>query len=116
MLRNSLALVMLAAFVMACTQAHHETGQTLPPAVEQSSDLPTQPPVPPGFLVRVARVIDGDTIELDGGVRVRYIGIDTAETVDPSQPVGCLGKEASDRNKALVSGQDGAHREGRVGL
>jgi endonuclease YncB( thermonuclease family) len=53
----------------------------------------------------VARVIDGDTIELSDGRRVRYIGIDTPETVDPSQSVGCYGKEASDRNKALVEGK-----------
>src|SRR3989338_1270259 len=33
--------------------------------------------------VLVTRVIDGDTIEIEGGQRVRYIGIDTPETVDP---------------------------------
>src|SRR3989344_4407764 len=31
----------------------------------------------------VRRVIDGDTIELSDGKKVRYIGIDTPETVDP---------------------------------
>jgi endonuclease YncB( thermonuclease family) len=34
---------------------------------------------PPGFY-RVSRVIDGDTIELAGGSRVRYIGVNTPET------------------------------------
>jgi len=29
---------------------------------------------------KVARVIDGDTIELEKGERVRYVGIDTPET------------------------------------
>ena len=50
----------------------------------------------------VTRVIDGDTIEIEGGQRIRYIGIDTPETVDPNRPAGCYGQEASDKNKALV--------------
>jgi len=56
----------------------------------------------------VLRVVDGDTIEvLLGGeeLRVRYIGIDTPETVDPRRPVGCFGKEASARNRELVEGK-----------
>lgn len=54
---------------------------------------------------KVIRVIDGDTIEIEGGERVRYIGMDTPETVDPRNPVQCFGKEASDRNKELVEGK-----------
>ena len=37
--------------------------------------------------------------------RVRYIGIDTPETVHPSKPVECFGKEASNFNKQLVEGK-----------
>jgi endonuclease YncB( thermonuclease family) len=33
------------------------------------------------------RVVDGDTIILDGGERVRLIGVDTPETKDPRKPV-----------------------------
>ncbi|MBI4085628.1 MAG: thermonuclease family protein [Candidatus Liptonbacteria bacterium] len=55
--------------------------------------------------VKVIRVIDGDTIEIEGGERVRYIGIDTPETVDPRKPVQCFGVEASKKNKELVEGQ-----------
>lgn len=55
---------------------------------------------------KVVRVVDGDTIEIEGGVRVRYIGIDTPETVSPSKPVQCFGKEASEKNKVLVEGQE----------
>src|SRR3989344_6248510 len=43
--------------------------------------------------VLVTRVIDGDTIEIEGGLSVRYIGIDTPETVDPRKPVQCFGVE-----------------------
>ena len=55
---------------------------------------------------KVIRVIDGDTIELEGGVKVRYIGIDTPETVHPSKPVQFMGKEASAFNRQLVEGKD----------
>lgn len=58
-----------------------------------------------GEIVKVARVIDGDTIEIEGGERVRYIGIDTPETVDPRKTVQCFGVEASKKNKELVEGK-----------
>lgn len=54
---------------------------------------------------RVERVIDGDTIKLVDGRTVRYIGIDTPESVDPSQPVECFGKEAAEKNRVLVEGK-----------
>jgi len=57
------------------------------------------------LLFKVVRVIDGDTIKLENGEVVRYIGIDTPETVHPSKPVQCFGKEASDKNRELVEGK-----------
>ena len=57
---------------------------------------------------KVVRVVDGDTIEVEiNGTkeRVRYIGIDTPETVDPRKPVQCFGVEASKKNKELVEGK-----------
>ena len=56
-------------------------------------------------LVKIVRAIDGDTIELENGQTVRYIGIDTPETVDPRKPVECFGVEASLKNKELVEGK-----------
>lgn len=53
----------------------------------------------------VTRVVDGDTIELDTGQKVRYIGVDTPETVHPNKAVQCFGKEASAYNKQLVTGK-----------
>lgn len=50
---------------------------------------------------RVTRVVDGDTIELEGGKRVRYIGINTPEL----ETHDCFSKEASDKNKQLVEGK-----------
>ncbi len=54
---------------------------------------------------KVARVIDGDTIEIEGGERVRYIGMDTPETVKPHTAIQCFGPEASQENKKLVAGK-----------
>ena len=65
-------------------------------------DVPSSP-VPSGF-VRVVRVVDGDTIEVDGGRKVRLIGVNTPETVDPRKAVQCYGHEASDYTKSLLEG------------
>lgn len=50
----------------------------------------------------VKRVIDGDTILLGNGERVRYIGINTPETKHPHKGVEYFGREASQYNKKLV--------------
>lgn len=55
--------------------------------------------------IRVKRVIDGDTIELENGKKVRYIGIDTPELHHPTKPVQCFGQEAMEINKELVEGK-----------
>jgi micrococcal nuclease len=57
----------------------------------------------------VVRVVDGDTIiaRLGSGAeeRVRYIGIDTPESVKPGTPVQCFAKAASHANAELVAGR-----------
>ena len=56
----------------------------------------------------VIRAVDGDTIEarLDGRDQyVRYIGVDTPETVKPDTPVQCFGPRASGFNHRLVEGR-----------
>ncbi len=62
-----------------------------------------------GFQIAdVLKVVDGDTIKVNIGGRletIRFIGIDTPETVDPRRPVGCFGKEASNENKRLLEGK-----------
>ncbi len=57
---------------------------------------------------QVERVVDGDTIVVataGGNEKVRLIGINTPETVDPRKPVECFGKEASRRTHELVEGK-----------
>jgi micrococcal nuclease len=53
----------------------------------------------------VTRAVDGDTIEarVEGRLEdVRYIGVDTPETVKPGTPVQCFGHRASDFDRRLV--------------
>ena len=51
------------------------------------------------YEVLVSRVIDGDTIEVLGGERVRYIGIDAPETGE------YFAAEATEKNRELVEGK-----------
>ena len=66
-----------------------------------------------GVTVAVSRVVDGDTVEispaLDGVEEVRLIGVDTPETVDPTEGVEPYGPQASAFAKRELSGR-------RVGL
>jgi micrococcal nuclease len=50
----------------------------------------------------VERVVDGDTLLLQSGERVRLIGVDTPETKHPSKPVQYFGKEASAFTRRIV--------------
>lgn len=58
-----------------------------------------------GGKVLIKRVIDGDTIEIENGQRIRYIGINAPETVNPDKKIGCFGREASSKNRELVEGR-----------
>ena len=58
-----------------------------------------------GGVAVVARVVDGDTIVLRGGERVRYIGMDTPESLKPGTPVQCYANAASRENERLVDGE-----------
>jgi micrococcal nuclease len=56
----------------------------------------------------VVRAVDGDTVEARIGGEledVRYIGVDTPETVKPGTPVQCFGHRASDFDRRLVEGR-----------
>ena len=105
----ALALLLFAA---ACAPVAPTGGTPSPVAPAPTVTLPpaaTGSPTPSGLQqALVVRVVDGDTIDvLIGGeqLRLRYIGIDTPETVDPRRPTGCFGKEASARNRELVEGK-----------
>ena len=62
------------------------SSQLLPPQDRQSD------------LVKIAHVIDGDTVDIDikgRTERVRLIGVNTPETKHPTKPIECFGPEAS---------------------
>jgi micrococcal nuclease len=68
------------------------------------------PTMPPGIQgpYTVVKVVDGDTIHVNANgqkLKIRMIGLDTPETVHPSKPVECFGREASAQAKAVLSGQ-----------
>ncbi len=53
----------------------------------------------------VKQAVDGDTILLATGERVRYIGINTPETKHPHKGIEAYGEEAARFNKKLVEGK-----------
>ena len=56
-------------------------------------------------LFRVKQVVDGDTIILESGERVRLLGINTPEVNHPKKPVEPFGKEAAEFTKRMVEGK-----------
>src|SRR3989338_1990596 len=58
-----------------------------------------------GEPIKVLSAIDGDTVELINGERLRYVGIDTPEEFDKRKPVQCFAHEAAQKNRQLVAGQ-----------
>jgi len=55
---------------------------------------------------RVKNVVDGDTITLSDGTKVRFVGVDTPETKHPRKPVEPFGKEASNFTHAQLNGEE----------
>ena len=56
----------------------------------------------------VLKVVDGNTVDIDdvrGRLRIRLLGIDTAETKKPGYTVGCWGPQASEFAKSTRLGQ-----------
>jgi micrococcal nuclease len=89
-------LVVLLAGGYGYARAGDDPGRSSP------SSSPSSP------TAAVVRVVDGDTIVVALGgreERVRYIGVDTPETVKPRTPVQCFGRKASAENHRLVEGR-----------
>ncbi len=55
-----------------------------------------------GEMAKVAKVLDGDTIELTDGRRVRYIGIDAPEAAHEGKATECFSSEAKEENRRFV--------------
>lgn len=80
-------------------------GCSAPPAADTCAA--TAPPRPEAARrAKVARVVDGDTIIVDGDVRVRLLGINTPESVDPRRPPQRFGREAAEFARRHVEGAE----------
>ncbi len=85
-----------------------QPGSVQPPLPEPSS--PSSQQVTNRFgleprLARVKRVVDGDTLLLEDGERIRLFGVDTPETKIPNQPPEPFGLEATEFTTQFVAGQ-----------
>ena len=91
----SITIVFLVVF-LACSGV-----DTSPLPVSTPTPAQSRGPSQPGNLetATVAKVVDGDTIELTDGRRVRYIGINTPERDQPYY------EEAAETNRQLVEGR-----------
>jgi micrococcal nuclease len=104
------AAIILLITVLACSFGGELTPEPTTLPSEPTSTLPLEPtslppedgPAQPADLesVTVSRVVDGDTIELADGRRVRYIGINTPERDQPYY------QEATEANRQLLAGKD----------
>ena len=57
------------------------------------------------ILIICVRVIDGDTIVLEGNQKIRLVGVDTPELHHPKKPVQYFAKEAKEFTKKMVEGK-----------
>jgi micrococcal nuclease len=121
---------LIALVFVACSGTNANTATAAPPssvpgpaasepAAEATSSIaaadsptvapsPTAAPTPELLAGTVVEVVDGDTIhvQLPSGVeKVRIIGIDTPETVDPNRPASCFGPEATAFAKETLAGK-----------
>jgi micrococcal nuclease len=97
-----------AALAAVPTPTH--TALVVAAATAQPSPTPKPTFGPTGQTTKatVVRVVDGDTIVVAFGGqehKVRYIGMDSPETVDPNSLVQWMGPQASAANAALVAGK-----------
>jgi len=101
-------IVYFLAIVLAVLELFFNRGQTKKGLINQA---PTITPTIINYSepVKVIRVIDGDTIEIEGGKKVRYIGINSPEIYHDStgKKTGeqCFANESYLENKKLVEGK-----------
>ncbi len=93
-------ILLLGAWQVSLNQSSSSTSSTDAQQEQASANIPE------GY-APFSRVVDGDTIEVafssTDKYKVRMIGINSPESVDPRKPVECFGKEASEHLKQLLN-------------
>jgi micrococcal nuclease len=101
-----MAVVAAGSLFLGCARQVSEPEVETPPPPEpapqeKTLNIPEGGDYPQEFTAKCTRVIDGDTIELENGENVRYIGMDTPEM----RPVEAWAKRATEVNRELVEGE-----------
>lgn len=94
-----IAFIVLVALVLGLPRGRETRRE--PPA----PSTPRSEVVPRAATRTCVRVVDGDTVVLDGDERVRLIGVDTPESKKPGTPVQYFALRASDFLRDLVQGR-----------
>ena len=95
--------VLIKEVVLTATPEPTATPSTIAPiAVALSSEVQIKDWIKDLRIGTVSRVIDGDTIELVSGEKIRYLEVSTPEIHNSTE---CYGQEASTKNKELVLGK-----------
>lgn len=116
MKKSPIYIIIVGILILVSTYIHNSliTTQPLLEVVQPSVTSPTPIPPSPSPAVlgetdyeeaTISAVVDGDTVKLTNGKTLRYIGVDTPETVDPRRAIGCFGTEASTYNRLLTTGK-----------
>jgi micrococcal nuclease len=98
--RRALAIAVAVAFCLAGCESSPDV------AARQGQSF-AKGPTSTGW--QVTDVVDGDTVHVsrdDETLTIRLIGIDTPETVHPTEPVECYGPEASAFAQRTLDGAD----------
>lgn len=107
---NKKLIIYIAAIIYAVIQLLFNKNNPL----QKTAIIPTNVPTTTTFVgekqtVLVTRVVDGDTIEIEGKIKVRYIGINTPEiyhdTTGKKTGEQCFAEKSYLENKRLVEGK-----------
>ena len=98
---KKILFILLIGLLIGCSEEENSNSGTYIPNKEQKLENSSLNLIQ----YEVIRVIDGDTVELKNGERLRYNDINTPETVHPTKPIECHGPQASAKNKELVEGE-----------
>ena len=103
------ALLLVGACSLADVRPGTPTATSTPRIGASIDALGVLAPSGPTQAAHVTRITDGDTIRVDiAGTeyKLRYIGMDTPESVKPGTSIEPYAKAASARNAQLVAGRD----------